>query len=386
MKNFSITTVKSAICTFFVLLLYFTGDGPILEDDVYSDVKPKKGIKFTNRTMAYPGRFKRDTYPNVTIVVKYHDNPNALPLERTDCAPGLICQFSDKSWHEKTWDHNVITYINSPKEINKVYITSESPGRFTMNIPDNKRTTTHGGPFAGIALTDLRSDIPITYLTKFYEHEEDLTGIESIKQPVSDEIFIWRILHVASNCDYVYSGRNNWVQALIDRGLVDSFGKCNHNKEWQSVEHLTKNASKSKYVPHGTNIKSILSRKYAFVTAFENSYYPGYITEKLWDQLKVGTLPIYLGAPDVTHLLPEHSFVNVNDYGTYDDLANYIEFLIENKVEYYNYHTWREQEISSYIKETWKFAEEDTNCRICRWGAENLFLDKVTNSSNSRIG
>lgn len=136
---------------------------------------------------------------------------------------------------------------------------------------------------------------------------------------------------------------------------------------------MTENATNNNKIPYGSNSKFILAKKYAFVTAFENSYYPGYITEKLWDPLIAGTLPIYLGAPDVTHLLPEHSFINVNDFSTFDDLANYIEFLIDHKTEYYSYHAWREQEISSDIKETWKFLEQDTNCRICRWGAENLY-------------
>lgn len=109
------------------------------------------------------------------------------------------------------------------------------------------------------------------------------------------------------------------------------------------------------------------------MAAFQNSYYPGYITEKLFDPLAAGTLPLYLGAPDVNHLLPTKSFLNVDDFGTYDELADYIEFLIENKDVYDQYHAWRERDISSEVREQWKFAEQDINCRLCRWGAENLY-------------
>lgn len=354
---------------FFTLFLFLFGNFE-WEDVISKSVD--KSLRHTatatvsslyNRT-SYPGRFKRNSYPNMTITVQYHANAKASPVGRTDCAPGggLTCKFSDKSWHEVTFDHNVITFPDSPKKPNKVYITVESPGRFTMNIPDNKNTKLHGGPFAGLALTDHRSDIPLTYLGN-----HNTGDIESIRQPVSDEITIWRVLHIASNCNYVYSGRNNWVQALIDRGLVDSFGNCQRNKEWKSVNHLTQNTTNKK------EIKAALARKYAFVTAFENSYYSGYITEKLWEPLTEGTLPLYLGAPDAAHLLPQNSFINVNDFGPYDDLADYIEFLIKNKDEYYKYHAWRNEPISTDIEEIWKFAKEETNCRICRWGAENLF-------------
>lgn len=226
----------SCAITVIFFLLYPIGDGSDGGDGINHYIvtttpTPRRGNEY-NRT-AHPGRFKMDTYPNVTVSVKYSDNPNAVPLGRSDCAPGLTCEFSDKSWHEVKFQ-TIIEFANSPKELNKVYITRESPGRFTMNVPDNKRTNLHGGPFAGLALTTHTADIPLSYLN--YQH--DNANIESIKQPVSDEIVIWRILHIASNCDYVYSGRNNWVQALIDRGLVDSFGKCHVSRELSLLIHV----------------------------------------------------------------------------------------------------------------------------------------------------
>ena len=110
------------------------------------------------------------------------------------------------------------------------------------------------------------------------------------------------------------------------------------------------------------------------MTAFENSYYPGYVTEKLWDPLRLGTLPIYLGAPNVRLLFPDNSFLNVDDFLTVHDLADHIEFLLENRDEYDKYHLWREKRIPDNLREIWKFNEEPIDCRICRWGAENLFL------------
>ena len=44
---------------------------------------------------------------------------------------------------------------------------------------------------------------------------------------------------------------------------------------------------------------------YMFYLAFENSIETGYVTEKLFDGLIAGTVPIYLGsAPDAKKLIP----------------------------------------------------------------------------------
>ena len=39
--------------------------------------------------------------------------------------------------------------------------------------------------------------------------------------------------------------------------------------------------------------------RYKFLLAIENAECPDYVTEKLWKALKLGTVPIYLGAPNI---------------------------------------------------------------------------------------
>lgn len=201
---------------------------------------------------SYPGRFEMDNYPNTSIVVGFRANPAASPYISSECAPGLTCSFTDKSWHEIGWDHNIVTFPKSPKKPNTVYISLESPSRCGMNVLGHKQQ------HAGLAVTDLRSDIPVTYLPS--------GSIDSIHKPKSSEISVWRVLHIASNCDYTFSSRNRWVEALVKRGLVDSYGKCHHNKEWSSI-----NITQRGHIHSGENRnnKRLLMRKYAFVTAFE---------------------------------------------------------------------------------------------------------------------
>lgn len=54
--------------------------------------------------------------------------------------------------------------------------------------------------------------------------------------------------------------------------------------------------------------------EYKFNLAFENSSYPGYVTEKLMHALQANTVPIYWGDPGVRSDFNPKRFVNVHDF------------------------------------------------------------------------
>ena len=53
-------------------------------------------------------------------------------------------------------------------------------------------------------------------------------------------------------------------------------------------------------------------RRYKFYLAFENTNEPGYVTEKVYDALDAGVIPVYLGAPDVEGAVPRNSTLNAH--------------------------------------------------------------------------
>ena len=74
---------------------------------------------------------------------------------------------------------------------------------------------------------------------------------------------------------------------------------------------------------------------YKFYIAFENSEQPGYMTEKLWQGLKVGSVPIYWGAPDVLEFLPDPAaIVNARDFDSMEALAEYVKQALHNETLY----------------------------------------------------
>jgi len=65
-------------------------------------------------------------------------------------------------------------------------------------------------------------------------------------------------------------------------------------------------------------------KDYKFVIAFENSSYPGYITEKILEPLVAGCIPVYWGSPVVAKDFNEACFLNTASFDGYDALIKKI--------------------------------------------------------------
>ena len=86
---------------------------------------------------------------------------------------------------------------------------------------------------------------------------------------------------------------------------------------------------------------------YHFCLAFENSIAPDYVTEKIYDCLLAGVVPIYLGAPNIADFVPAGSYISANAYGGPRGLASYLNHLAESPGEYANYFAWRNNALPS---------------------------------------
>lgn len=71
-------------------------------------------------------------------------------------------------------------------------------------------------------------------------------------------------------------------------------------------------------------------KNYKFVFAFENSSYPGYVTEKLIEPCFVGSIPIYWGNPKVSLDFNPKRFINYFDFPNEDALIQRIMELDQN--------------------------------------------------------
>ena len=66
---------------------------------------------------------------------------------------------------------------------------------------------------------------------------------------------------------------------------------------------------------------------YTFTICFENQVLDGWITEKMMDCLCAGTIPVYLGAPDVEDWVPPECYVDMRRFAGYDELREFLHGL-----------------------------------------------------------
>ncbi|XP_036423341.1 4-galactosyl-N-acetylglucosaminide 3-alpha-L-fucosyltransferase 9 isoform X1 [Colossoma macropomum] len=82
-----------------------------------------------------------------------------------------------------------------------------------------------------------------------------------------------------------------------------------------------------------------------FYLSFENTKYIDYMTEKLYNPLTKGSVPVVLGPPKFIYerLLPSDSFIHVDDFKTHKELADYLLSLDKNEDQYKKFFQWREK-------------------------------------------
>jgi hypothetical protein len=71
--------------------------------------------------------------------------------------------------------------------------------------------------------------------------------------------------------------------------------------------------------------KLLTFSKYNFALCIENTKdFSGYITEKIFDALRAGTIPVYLGPSDIDEFVPSDIFVDLRQYSNLADLSAYV--------------------------------------------------------------
>lgn len=73
--------------------------------------------------------------------------------------------------------------------------------------------------------------------------------------------------------------------------------------------------------------KAQVMSEYTFAICFENMVLEGWVTEKIFDCLFCGTIPVYLGAPDIERWVPPECFVDMRRFASYEELREYLHEL-----------------------------------------------------------
>jgi hypothetical protein len=73
---------------------------------------------------------------------------------------------------------------------------------------------------------------------------------------------------------------------------------------------------------------------YRFSFCYENSTeYPGYVSEKIFDSIFAGCIPVYMGPPDRDSYLPRDCYIDRSAFACHEDLFQYLEQINEAEFE-----------------------------------------------------
>ena len=74
---------------------------------------------------------------------------------------------------------------------------------------------------------------------------------------------------------------------------------------------------------------------YDFTICYENMMLPGWLNENIFDCFLVGSVPIYLGPPDITEYVPAECFIDKREFATYPELRSFLKSLSGKEIQRY---------------------------------------------------
>lgn len=197
--------------------------------------------------------------------------------------------------------------------------------------------------------------------------------------------------YFASNCKSAekHSHRNELAKQLENYGVYfAAFGSCAAKI---TKFPLPKDVSERKEVQAArgeVERKLKWMKMFKFHFAFENSNCEDYVTEKLWQPLIVGTIPIYWGAPGF-RLVPENSVIFVEDFPNISALAQHIHQVNTNDTLFESYHAWRKKPLTGDFYEFYRASKEpdaqDMACLLCAAAYDPRRVFQISNSSQRVI-
>jgi hypothetical protein len=120
----------------------------------------------------------------------------------------------------------------------------------------------------------------------------------------------------------LYSERYKSAEYFSEKGEFDLFGLG-----WKNLS-----AAKG----HISEDKLNVLKKYKFAICYENMRnQKGYITEKIFDALFGGCVPIYWGADNVSDYIPKECFIDRREFLNHDQLYQFLKSIDETKYKKY---------------------------------------------------
>ena len=146
----------------------------------------------------------------------------------------------------------------------------------------------------------------------------------------------------------LYSMRENIIKFYEEKGddFLDLYGigwdeRVFKNSFMNRISRKVKCIRTSFYIPYlsykgPVERKSDVLKKYRFCLCLENRYGDyGYITEKIFDAMISGCIPIYFGAKDICKHIPKNCFIDLSIFSDYQELDIVLKSLTSSQIKEY---------------------------------------------------
>lgn len=163
--------------------------------------------------------------------------------------------------------------------------------------------------------------------TMAFEEKETLALIAANKSAPAWKSILIKMLYGA-DVRLIYPLRKQLVGALAKQDVIHLYGKG-----WDTDPNMDVQRVYKGMVPAGGKTDTL--SRYKFTLCFENAIFPGYLTEKIFDALMAGSVPVYLGDPEVNKIIPENAFIDARKFSSPEELGRRLKEMSAAEHEAY---------------------------------------------------
>ncbi|KAL2631929.1 hypothetical protein R1flu_016615 [Riccia fluitans] len=212
--------------------------------------------------------------------------------------------------------------------------------------PENDLGSARRRGYDLVMTTNLLSEVPVGYFS--WAEYDLMSPVERKTESAWAAAFI-------SNCG-AHNFRLEALEGLKKHGVtIDSYGHCLRTHDGRGVNKL----------------KAL--RHYKFSLAFENSNEDDYVTEKFWQSLVAGSVPVVVGAPNIENFAPaSNAVLHIKDLHDIKQVAKQIKYLASNFTAYNETLRWKYEGPSDQFKALVDMAAVHSSCRLCLYLATKI--------------
>ena len=197
-----------------------------------------------------------------------------------------------------------------------------------------------------------------------------------------DSFDLW--MSYQQNSDVVYPYYRYAYSNILTQQLGPHNRTCKHlfekvkdvkskNYLQNLMEHLEIDMYSVKGLPTDRRKERLdVFRKHKFVIAFENAIDEDYVTDIFFDPLLAGSVPVYLGAPNIEDFAPgDNCFVDVRQYENPQLLVNLINACYDDEHLYDKFFEWKKKPFRQSFLQKIEEQKEHPLVRLC-WKVDEL--------------